>query len=112
MIRTCDPLIRSLNIFFFLILRVSLFSSSLLLIYASLSYETEEGKIQGRFGKWWIRVDDYRQQALSWHVALLKLSRLLHLLFSTLLMVFGPVRAGLGWAFYSDEESLFLRHLV
>jgi hypothetical protein len=58
--------------FLILVLRVAIFFSGILLIYASLSYETEEGKIQSRLEEWWIRVDDYTQQALSWHVALLK----------------------------------------
>jgi hypothetical protein len=44
-----------------------------LLIYASLSYETEDGKIQNLLEEWWIRVSDYRNQLLSRHVAFIKM---------------------------------------
>ena len=36
---------------------------------ASFSYEDEEGKIQSRLEEWWIRIDDFKRQALSSHVA-------------------------------------------
>jgi hypothetical protein len=47
--------------------------AGVLLIYASLSYETEDGKIQNLLELWWVRVDDFRQQALSRHVAFMKM---------------------------------------
>lgn len=70
------------------ILRSGLFSAGLLLFYASLSYETEEGKIQNLLEEWWIKVDDYRQQALSKHIAFLKMLALV----STRILdqLFGP----------------------
>jgi hypothetical protein len=43
-----------------------------LLIYASLSYETEDGKIQNLLELWWVKVDDFKKQALSRHVAFIK----------------------------------------
>lgn len=55
------------------ILRSGLFSAGLVLFYASLSYETEEGKIQNLLEEWWIKVDDYQRQALSKHIAFLKM---------------------------------------
>ncbi len=55
------------------ILRTGLFSAGVLLFYASLSNETEEGKIQNLLEEWWIKVDDYQRQALSKHIAFLKL---------------------------------------
>lgn len=58
-----------------LVLRVALCSAGILLIYASLAYETEDGKIQSLLEEWWVRVDDLRQQALVWHIAILRLSR-------------------------------------
>lgn len=48
-------------------------TAGVLLIYASLSYETDEGKIQSLLELWWIKVDDYRQQSLSRHVAFIKM---------------------------------------
>ena len=53
-------------------LRSGLFTAGVLLFYASLSYETEEGKIQNLLEEWWIKVDDYKRQALSKHIAFLK----------------------------------------
>lgn len=47
--------------------------TGVLLIYASFSYETEDGKIQNRLEEWWIRVNDYRNQLLSRHVAFIKM---------------------------------------
>jgi hypothetical protein len=43
-----------------------------LLVYASFSYEDEEGKIQSRLEEWWIRIDDFKRQALSSHIAFMK----------------------------------------
>jgi hypothetical protein len=43
-----------------------------LLFYASLSYETEDGKIQNLLEEWWIKVDDYKKQAISKHTAFIK----------------------------------------
>lgn len=72
-------------------LRTSLFSAGVLLFYASLSYETEEGKIQNLLEEWWIKVDDYQRQALSKHIAFLKMlasvsTRVLDQLFGPSLM--------------------------
>lgn len=53
--------------------RFGLLASGILLFYASLSYETEEGKIQNLLEEWWIKVDDYQRQALSKHIAFLKM---------------------------------------
>lgn len=71
-----------------LVLRVALFAAGIILVYTSLSYETEEGKIQSRLEEWWVRVDDYRQQALSKHVAFLK--TLASVASSILNRLFGP----------------------
>ncbi|MGH9967800.1 MAG: hypothetical protein ACREBG_08170 [Pyrinomonadaceae bacterium] len=43
-----------------------------LLFYASLSYETEGGKIQNLLEEWWIKVDDFKKQAISKHIAFIK----------------------------------------
>src|SRR6266404_2675641 len=43
-----------------------------LLFYASLSYETEDGRIQNLLEEWWIKVDDYKKQAISEHTAFIK----------------------------------------
>jgi len=43
-----------------------------LLFYASLSYETEDGKIQNLLEEWWIKVDDYKKLAISKHTAFIK----------------------------------------
>jgi len=52
--------------------RFGLLAGGILLFYASLSYETEEGKIQNLLEEWWIKVDDYQRQVLSKHIAFLK----------------------------------------
>jgi hypothetical protein len=44
----------------------------ILVFYASLSYETEDGKIQNLLEEWWIKVDDYKKQAISKHTAFIK----------------------------------------
>ncbi len=46
--------------------------AGILLIYASLSYETEDGKIQSLLEEWWIRIDDLRQKVISFHVAFMR----------------------------------------
>lgn len=58
--------------FLTLILQWSSAILGVLLIYASLSYETEDGKIQNLLELWWIKVDDLKKQALSWHLAFIK----------------------------------------
>jgi hypothetical protein len=55
-----------------LALRFVLGSAGVLLIYASMSYETEDGIIQSRLEEWWLRIDDLRQQAISRHLAFIK----------------------------------------
>ncbi len=55
-----------------LVLWISLGSAGVLLLYASLSYETEDGKIQSLLEEWWVRIDDFRQGAISFHVAFMK----------------------------------------
>jgi hypothetical protein len=45
----------------------------IVLIYLSFSYESEDGKIQNLLEEWWIRVNDYRHQLLSRHVAFIKM---------------------------------------
>jgi hypothetical protein len=46
--------------------------AGILLVYAALSYETEDGKIQSVLEDWWLRIDDFRQQAISSHIAFMK----------------------------------------
>lgn len=46
--------------------------AGILLVYAALSYETEGGKIQSVLEDWWLRIDDFRQQAISSHIAFMK----------------------------------------
>jgi hypothetical protein len=43
-----------------------------LLIYATLSYEDEDGKIQNLLEDWWVKVDDLKKRALAWHIAFIK----------------------------------------
>ncbi len=49
----------------------SIGAAGVLLIYASLSYETEDGRIQSLLELWWIKVDDYKKSRYrgTWHLS-------------------------------------------
>src|SRR2546423_9241881 len=62
-------MLRTLNLLFWW----SIGAAGVLLIYASFSYETEDGTIQSLLELWWIKVDDYQKLSLSRHVAFIKM---------------------------------------
>jgi hypothetical protein len=76
-----------------IVLRIIGGCAGILLIYASFSYEREDGRIQSLLEEWWIRIDDFRHQAISFHVAFMKviaavLTSFLDRLFGTRLVSF------------------------
>src|SRR6266567_8001921 len=77
--------------FLALLLRLALGGAGILLIYASFSRETEEGHVQSLLEEWWLRIDEMKKQAISRHLAFMKvlasvMTRLLDRLFGVRLL--------------------------